>query len=323
MRPYIFSLPSAARTAVALLLPFVTTAVQWLLWDAIRPFAWFLYFPTVFISSWLGSFRTGIIAAVVSALLAKYFFMPPYFSLSIESPMQLVNMLMFIGMGVFFSLLHERLRQAEQTVLESMHTESVRLTQERQYSDQKRLVSEYKYRMLAENAIDLVFWKESDGQYRYVSPASELITGYRPEEFMNDPELMIRIIHPEDREKYEEHIAHDAEPDDGDMDIRMVARDGIIHWVSHHCRPMYGSSGEYLGRHGTNRDITARKQAEDELKQHIEELERFNRASVGRELEMIRLKREINSLFGKLGVEPPYNLDFVDKQTAEDDGDAA
>ncbi len=172
-------------------------------------------------------------------------------------------------------------------------------------------VSEDKYRMLAENAIDLIFWKEVDGCYRYVSPASLALTGYAPEEFRHDPELMARIVHPDDRPGYLEHISHDAEPDLGDMDIRFVARDGTVRWFSHHCRPIYGSQGEYLGRHGTNRDITKRKQVETELRQHLEELERFNHASVGRELEMIRLKQEVNELSQQLGRTPPYDLTFI------------
>lgn len=63
------------------------------------------------------------------------------------------------------------------------------------------------------------------------------------------------------------------------------------------------------------RDITERKQAESVLeRQHQElearnaELERFNRVSVGRELDMIALKREVNALNRELGREPPYKL---------------
>ncbi len=61
-------------------------------------------------------------------------------------------------------------------------------------------------------------------------------------------------------------------------------------------------------------DITARKAAEkvlraqaDELGRHNAELERFNRASVGREIDMIELKRQINLLSQELGRQPPYS----------------
>jgi PAS domain S-box-containing protein len=74
-------------------------------------------------------------------------------------------------------------------------------------------------------------------------------------------------------------------------------------------------------------DISNRKQAEasllrqtEELRWRNDELERFNRASVGRELDMIKLKRRINTLSRQLGQEPPFDLTFVD---SPEDGESA
>lgn len=71
-------------------------------------------------------------------------------------------------------------------------------------------------------------------------------------------------------------------------------------------------------------DITRRKAAVDalhhqaeELRQRNEELERFNRASVGREMDMITLKRLVNALSIELGREPPFSLDFLDAATGK------
>ena len=41
-------------------------------------------------------------------------------------------------------------------------------------------------------------------------------------------------------------------------------------------------------------DITERKLAEDALRASNEELERFNKGTVGRELRMVELKKEVN-----------------------------
>ncbi len=64
-------------------------------------------------------------------------------------------------------------------------------------------------------------------------------------------------------------------------------------------------------------DITGLKHAEEKIKQQLEELRisnedllRFNRLSVDRELRMIELKKEVNRLSGQAGVPPPYKLDF-------------
>jgi two-component system CheB/CheR fusion protein len=61
-------------------------------------------------------------------------------------------------------------------------------------------------------------------------------------------------------------------------------------------------------------DISARKEAEQQLHDHMEELKRFNSAMVSRESRMIELKKEINELCRRLGEKPRYKLDF-DKDT--------
>ena len=53
-------------------------------------------------------------------------------------------------------------------------------------------------------------------------------------------------------------------------------------------------------------DVTERNQAEQALRDNLDELETFNRLAVGRELRMIELKREINDLLHGLGREPEY-----------------
>jgi PAS domain S-box-containing protein len=63
------------------------------------------------------------------------------------------------------------------------------------------------------------------------------------------------------------------------------------------------------------RDISARKATEDLLRQQNEELERFNRAAVGREMDVIELKRRINELARELGREPPFPLTFLDPRS--------
>jgi len=55
-------------------------------------------------------------------------------------------------------------------------------------------------------------------------------------------------------------------------------------------------------------DITEMKRTEKTLLEKIEELEHFNDITIGRELKMIELKREINSLLKQLGEKEKYNL---------------
>jgi hypothetical protein len=70
------------------------------------------------------------------------------------------------------------------------------------------------------------------------------------------------------------------------------------------------------------RDITERKKTEAELQQahadlvvHAEDLARFNRLAVDRELRMIELKKQVNELQLKQNGTAPYPLDFEAPQT--------
>ncbi|GAB6043535.1 PAS domain S-box protein [Endothiovibrio diazotrophicus] len=125
--------------------------------------------------------------------------------------------------------------------------------------------SEAKYRLLAENAADWIFWTGADGRLRYASPACEAITGHPPEAFLADPGLMERLIHPDDRAAYRGHLDDEHHTDDGELDFRLLHRDGSTRWISHRCAPLHDEHGAFLGRHGTHRDITERKSAEEEL----------------------------------------------------------
>ena len=124
--------------------------------------------------------------------------------------------------------------------------------------------SEMKYRLLAENATDCIFWIAPDGHFRYISPACKQISGHLAEEFYADPALMANSIYADDRAAYVAHLAHDHVADAAELEFRIVHCDGGLRWIAHQCRPIYDADGTYLGRRGANRDITERKLATEE-----------------------------------------------------------
>lgn len=75
-----------------------------------------------------------------------------------------------------------------------------------------------------------------------------------------------------------------------------------------------------IGMFGISRDITECQQAETALRRNIGELERFNGVAVGRELEMIGLKRQVNALSRQLGLVTPFAPDFADSPAADTRG---
>ncbi len=86
-----------------------------------------------------------------------------------------------------------------------------------------------------------------------------------------------------------------------------------IRIVHEKCEHFRDASGRIIRSVGMVHDITERKLAEEEILRHVDELERFNKASVGRELRMVELKKEVNELCGRMGEGPRYNLEFVEE----------
>jgi two-component system, cell cycle sensor histidine kinase and response regulator CckA len=76
--------------------------------------------------------------------------------------------------------------------------------------------------------------------------------------------------------------------------------------------PIRDDSGKVVGIGIATIDLTAIKKADDELRALNDDLNRFNRAVVGRELRMIELKREVNELLKQAGQPLKYAEDLND-----------
>lgn len=116
-----------------------------------------------------------------------------------------------------------------------------------------------KYRLIADTTIDWEYWVGPDGKFTYVSPACERITGYRPEEFLMDPWLLNQIICGDDRAAWDMHHSQLARPASTvELEFRVIHRNGEVRWIGHCCQPVFDANGIFLGRRGSNRDITSR-----------------------------------------------------------------
>lgn len=152
-----------------------------------------------------------------------------------------------------------------QPVAEGAFMLSVDIT-ERKKAENALRQSEEKYRLISDNSDDWIYWVMPDGHLKYVSPACERVTGYSPGEFAIHPELMNEIVYPSDKDTVSQHSLIpflDAVPHQ--LEYRILTKTGEIQWVSHSCNPIIGDNGEYLGRLGTNRNITNRKRKEEQL----------------------------------------------------------
>jgi PAS domain S-box-containing protein len=127
--------------------------------------------------------------------------------------------------------------------------------------------SEERFRIVAENTYDWEYWFNAEGRFEYCSPSCFEISGHTPEEFINNPDITWKMIHPDDMPVYKKHRETDAEAKKGiPIDFRIIRPDGSIRWISHACQPLYDTNGKFVGTRGSNRDITEKKQAEEALR---------------------------------------------------------
>ena len=129
----------------------------------------------------------------------------------------------------------------------------------------EREEQEAQLRRLAENSPDVIYRLIlSPFRPLYVSPAVTSLLGYPPEEFYKDRDLPYRLIHPDDHALLQAALRLDIPPEQP-LVLRWVSRSGQVVWAEHRHFVVYDEAGRAVAVEGIARDITAQKQAEEEL----------------------------------------------------------
>jgi PAS domain S-box-containing protein len=142
---------------------------------------------------------------------------------------------------------------------------------ERSRAEEKLKESEERFRLLAENAKDIIYryrHKPTPG-FEYVSPSATDLTGYSPEEHYADPELALKVVHPDDKHILEEFL-RSPESADRILTLRWISRDGRVIWTEQQITLFYDDQGELAAIEGIGRNITERKEMEDALRRSEE-----------------------------------------------------
>lgn len=128
----------------------------------------------------------------------------------------------------------------------------------------KRLTeSEEKFRMLAENANDLIYRYDfiPNAGFTYVSPSATRITGYTPEQHYADPDLGFKMVHPDDRHMLEAVNKGEKEIKKP-VTLRWVRANGELIWTEQKNTPIFNERKQLVALEGIARDVTHRKRNE-------------------------------------------------------------
>ncbi len=137
----------------------------------------------------------------------------------------------------------------------------------RRATEDVRRQNEKRYRMIAENANDVIYlMRLPEGVYEYVSPSAERVIGYSPADLYDNPGFIRHIIHPDWMPYLETNwnsILRGEEPPS--FEYMIIDREGRTRWLSQTNSYMRGANGSIVRMQGIIRDISERKRMEQEL----------------------------------------------------------
>jgi PAS domain S-box-containing protein len=163
---------------------------------------------------------------------------------------------------------------------------------ERQEAGKALERSEERFRALVEASFDWIWEVDAEGRYVYASPRVSEFLGYRPEELLgrtpfdlmpDDEAARVGALFGE--------IAASRRPF-ASLENVNLHRDGRPVVLETTGIPVFGPQGEYRGYRGVDRDVTARRAADDELRRHRQRLEELVR---DRTVELEAANRELEA----------------------------
>ncbi len=127
--------------------------------------------------------------------------------------------------------------------------------------------SEKRFRDIADNALEWIWEVDAQGQYTYSNPLVQKLLGYKPDEVIN--KHFYDFFHPDDREELTQAAFETfaAKRSFREFTNRNIHKNNEVIWLLTSGVPILDENGNLLGYRGADIDITARKQAEEALRE--------------------------------------------------------
>lgn len=149
------------------------------------------------------------------------------------------------------------------------------------------------------SSLDLLCIADTEGRFRRLNREWEKTLGYPLAEL--EGRRFLDLVHPDDVNSTQQAVATLAQGEEIlNFTNRYRCRDGSYRWIEWRSFP----SGRLI--YAAARDITEPRRIEQQLKDQLNELRRWQQAMLGREGRIAELKAEINELLARAGRPPRY-----------------
>ncbi len=235
------------------------TAIALLLAQLLRPLfypdEWFVFLFAIFLSSWFYGWWAGVSATIAAGLAFDYFFIEPAFSFLPHDVNSVVRLLCFGVAGTALSLLAGGLRGTRGLLAETLSSIG-----------------------------DAVIATDTAGRVNYMNAVAETLTGWSAPDAQGKPVTAVfRAVHPKTGEALAaaaaESLARMAPPGPA-VSALLSPKPGVELAIEFSAAPIRRQGGEIRGGLLVFRDITARRQLEEQLA-HSQKMDAVGRLAGG------------------------------------------
>lgn len=247
-------------------------------------FSHFFYIPIILAVLWWR--KKGLVVAIflMAWLIFSHFFIRP----DVETVNDLIRAPMFIIIAFTVAYLSEKVAKVEERHIEMLEKAVDERTKE--LTDEKNYT-----RHLIESSPDFQMTLDKEGRIIDVNKTFEELIDMSREELIGTS--IYEYLPKEETEKAIANIFEKGKVRNIELTMEILGKENIICNFS---GTIFTTSEGKKRVYTTGRDITKHKQK-------VDELEKYKKVTVGRELRMAEMKKEADELLKKLGEEPRYH----------------
>ncbi len=159
-----------------------------------------------------------------------------------------------------------RLPSPEHIQLIDMATAMARVAIQAKQDEERLRASEERFRLIAENACDLIQLVDTDARRLYTSPSYKALYGCEVEELLGTSSFT--SVYAEDRPRIEEQFSEMVRTGVGRrFDVRVISRSGELRTVQAEATPIKDASGRVISVLGVGRDVTEERATREALRE--------------------------------------------------------